>query len=178
MKCRSKKTTTLFIQHELWLLHSPISHVPIKICRNGESIQKFTKKYVSKASSCVTISYPSFFFRVLMLVMRICFSRTVFIFPPRFSLHKKRHNNLCYYFAFNTELYSAMYTIFIIVPGLTLPYTKDVCLHQKSIIRSYTYYNTHREEFHITVASCNTWINNNSRKTHLLYKRGFSTGFV
>lgn len=32
----------------------------------------------------------------------------------------------------------------------------------------------YRGEIHITVASCNTWINNN-RKTHLLYKRGFST---
>lgn len=91
---------------------------------------------------------PSSVFVWLMSVMRVKhFPKVVHFSSPFRNIYtyEKKNNNLCCYFAFNTKLCASChiyrydrYTIFNIVPGLTLPYTKDMCLHQKSIIRSYT----------------------------------------
>lgn len=61
------------------------------------------------------------------------------------TMHKKKQQ-LMLLFCF----YCATHYILNIIPGLTLPYTKDICLHQKSIIRSHTSLLPYTATIHIT----------------------------
>lgn len=147
MKCRSKKNNNIVHStRAVIILHSPC------FTRTSRNLPKWgvicvllgIPIRINHESVIMSVRSLRFSFGYVASVMRNHVFRKSFIFPPPFGLHKKKTQQLVLLFCFYCIecIHCAIYTIFNIVPGLTLPYTMDVGLHQKSITRSYTY-NTH-----------------------------------